>query len=355
MPGTYDITVSRFGYQETTLRNVEMVGGQTTPLPIPLPPIPRVTVTGTVISSDTNAGITGATVTLVGYDDYEVITNASGEFTISEVFSNNSYLISISKEGYFALRNEPVVVGNTAHNIGSIMLKELPNPPSNVQAVLVGNNMNVSWELPSGNDFWFTHSSGLPFNFIGNDNPQTFYWFNRFSQAHIDALGLHGGEITHIEFFLGPVHTYDMEINIYVGGSGTSVVDINPGTLIHSQPIETLVNDDWNNVELTTPIPIPLIGEIWIGVGGHGTGHPAPLCWGLNYPWYGDVYFWNVSWMNANSNVNFTGSFIVRGYVTGAVGNANRMLTHLPENDLIPTEPQTTTNGRVRCSNSNSG
>jgi len=148
--GTTAITVTVHGY-ELFEDDVVTTDGQTTPYNIALTALPKVVVTGTVLASDTEAGLEGATVTLVGYDDYSTETIGSGAFTINGVYANEDYAITVSAPRYVT-HTGTITVADVNLTVPNITLVEKINPPQNVTATLdttTPTTMNIAWDIPS--------------------------------------------------------------------------------------------------------------------------------------------------------------------------------------------------------------
>jgi hypothetical protein len=84
LPGTYTITVSRFGYEEQTFTNVEVVANEFTWLNVALTPIPPGYLEGYVYFKPTGIGIPGALVEALGVPvPVQAETDAEGHFVLA--------------------------------------------------------------------------------------------------------------------------------------------------------------------------------------------------------------------------------------------------------------------------------
>ncbi len=89
-PGTYDLTVSRFGYLSKTLMNITVASEAWTDLDILLPPLPRANITGTAFSSSSGIGIPGVLVEVTGIPvTVEATTDRNGAFVLGKVPEGN--------------------------------------------------------------------------------------------------------------------------------------------------------------------------------------------------------------------------------------------------------------------------
>jgi hypothetical protein len=148
-PGQYTVTASKLGYESQTLP-VTLVADQTTTLDFVLATSSSVPVTGFVVGSDQpTVGLAEAEVHLNGVMDYEAVTDATGHFTIPGVLSGNTYNYIVTKEGYQDLSGS-ITVGNTAYDMGTLILPEIAFPPANVVATenVAQTQVTVTWNTP---------------------------------------------------------------------------------------------------------------------------------------------------------------------------------------------------------------
>ena len=151
LPDTYTLAFSAHGYYEHT-QTVVLEEDDDLTINVTLQLLPQVSVTGTVLASDTGAGISGAAIQLRGYEPYDVTTNAAGVFTIPNVFADHTYDYNISAIGYTSA-NGQVVVGTSNHNMGAITLNEVAYAPVGVTAEVNDGStaVNLNWLAPDPN------------------------------------------------------------------------------------------------------------------------------------------------------------------------------------------------------------
>lgn len=158
LPGTYTANFSVYGYQNASQQAV-IVEDETTTLNVTMTPLPMVNVTGTIIASDTQAGISGASIHLEGYADYNGNTIANGTFSIPGVYANNAYSYVIMAPGYIAATGT-INVGATNYSMGTITLNEIAYAPHNVLAAVnnPGTAVDLTWQAPDPNAVEITES-----------------------------------------------------------------------------------------------------------------------------------------------------------------------------------------------------
>lgn len=149
--GTYSFTFSRYGYIDQTAQII-IPEDETITHNVSLVQMPVVTVSGTIVGSDTGAGLSGAAITMQGYENYSANTNTQGIFNIPGVYANQSYSYTIICPGYQnAAGNIQVGAGN--YSFGNIVLEEVAYAPRQVHGDINEFNtaVDVSWQAPDPN------------------------------------------------------------------------------------------------------------------------------------------------------------------------------------------------------------
>jgi len=146
--GTYQVTFSRYGYLDQTA-TIVIPEDESVTHNVALVQMAVVTVSGTLVSSDTGSGISGAGISLQGYEDYTASTNTQGQFSIAGVYANNAYAYMIIAPGYQNASGN-INVGATNYSMGTITLNEVAYAPRQVQGEIVQNNtqVNLTWLAP---------------------------------------------------------------------------------------------------------------------------------------------------------------------------------------------------------------
>ena len=98
MPGSYSGIVQAFGY-EAKMIHVTVSGGQEQKVDLSLTPLPRGTLSGTILSE--GSAVANASVRIIGVG-IEGITESEGNFTLEDlpIMPENTYQLEISKNGY---------------------------------------------------------------------------------------------------------------------------------------------------------------------------------------------------------------------------------------------------------------
>jgi hypothetical protein len=159
LPGNYAVSFSRYGYISQDV-DIVLEEDETEVMNITMQAMPKVTVSGTVLASDTGAGIAGANVRLTGYADYSLTTNAEGQFDSgAEVYANESYEYVISAAGYTTATGS-IDIGASDYAMGNITLAEIAYAPNSMTAELndAFSAVELSWNAPDPNAIEITES-----------------------------------------------------------------------------------------------------------------------------------------------------------------------------------------------------
>ena len=142
--GSYALSFSKHGYQ-THSQTVVLQADDELVIDHSMQPLPQVSVSGTILAYDTGAGIAGASIVLTGYEDYSANTDATGDFTIVNVYGNQNYNFNISAPGYTST-NGIINVTTTNHDMAEITLTEVAYAPARVSAAVNDQDTSVMLE-----------------------------------------------------------------------------------------------------------------------------------------------------------------------------------------------------------------
>jgi hypothetical protein len=157
---TYQVTASRHGYITQTISNVVIPEDSTIVLDFTLTQMPTVNVTGTIVGSDApTVGLAGAIISLSGYEDYQTTANAQGQFTITGVYTNQTYNYAATALGYQEMTGT-INVGTGNLNMGTVTLSEIAYTPRTVNATqnTAQTQVTVTWQAPDPNAVDITES-----------------------------------------------------------------------------------------------------------------------------------------------------------------------------------------------------
>lgn len=144
--GNYSMTITKHGFENSIQEDINIVAEQTKVVNVSVTEMPKYTVSGTVKNPD-GADISNASITIKGYDNYELTTAENGTFTIQNVYKADNYSIEVTKEnlasysGMFSVEDKDVEL--------SITLTDIPHPPLKVTAVSSSTKVDLTWIEPS--------------------------------------------------------------------------------------------------------------------------------------------------------------------------------------------------------------
>ena len=282
-------------------------------------PVVLANLTGTVSSGGT--GLAGATVSVAG-TSFSTTTNTSGGYTIAAIPAG-TYQITASKTGYNS-STQSVNLPSGQSTVQNFTLTESQTtyPPSNLHANVVGNDVHLAWDAPAAPSAgeWITwcHPEDMD-NAIGTNSPAIFDVAHRYDSA--DLIPYQGSTLSHVSFVPSETNCV-YTIKVWTGGTATA-----PGSMVHSQVVATPTINAWNDVVLTTPIPIPATGNLWFGYEiNTQSGFPAGCDEGPMVPGKGNIINFN-GWTTLNQlGDTFLYNWLIQGYV-----DHNRAMVQMPE------------------------
>lgn len=160
------------------------------------------------------------------------------------------YLTNLNPAGYDFTSSQVAILGIEP---GEIVL----DPPTNLQAVVDGADVNLSWEAPAiPFETWLHWDDGVCTGTVGFGTATVMYVSARWYASDLSAYS--GKYITKVSFVpTDASSTY--EIRIYQRFPPAPMV------LLHSQTATNLNYGTWNTVVLTAPVPIDVTKELWVG------------------------------------------------------------------------------------------
>jgi hypothetical protein len=157
--------------------------------------------------------------------------------------------------------------------------------PANLEVEAIANmetGMELNWEGPDTGqiDIWIHWDSGVNAgNSIGTGAAVEFDCAARWEPAQLAEY--EGASVTEIAFFpMEEAASYN--VRVWIGaGAANLVVD---------QPVASPIIGSWNYVTLTTPVPVDLSQELWVGYYVNAqTGYPAGVDEGPAIDGYGNM------------------------------------------------------------------
>ncbi len=170
-----------------------------------------------------------------------------------------------------------------------------PWPPTNLEASVVNQtNVRLDWNAPQNPDAeelrW---DDGVNYDGIGTNAAADFDVAARFDTS--DLADFDGMSLTQIGFF-PRYQSCEYHIRVWTGGSLTGTT-LNPGDMVVDQAVTNFTINEWNYVNLDTPLTIDADAELWFGYRANTTGdHPAGCDEGPQVPFKGNVIYYGGAW-----------------------------------------------------------
>jgi hypothetical protein len=326
--GARVVTCNKIGYNPQT-QNVTIVENQTSTVNFNMVQLPIVNVTGRVVGSDQpTVGLAGATVALTGMVDYTATTVADGTFTITGVYSSQTYAYTVTAQGYQQATGS-INIGTTNYAWGDVIVNEIAIPATGVQAVEAPPVVNITWEAPgTGGGEWIRWDSGQNNDSIGVGGVADFDIASRWPVANLGDY--QGMNLYAIEFWPASAGVAAYSARVWTGGGPTE-----PGTMVTDQLITNTTADAFNVVVLDTPVPIQAGQELWFGVRVNATsGYPAGCDAGPQHEGLGNMMYFQGAWSTLYQLApSLTFDWNLAGYVGYSAPTARPMaLTPIPFN-----------------------
>ena len=265
--------------------------------------------------------------TLLGYNVYrdEVMINTS---TVTDLFyldpglETGTYSYAVTAlydegESEPAGPVEVVITGPSCDPVNNLTAYNEPGTP----------DVHLSWSPPGTQPTWIHWDDGTNYDGIGLTNGGFFYVAARFDQ---DQLADYDGmSLTKVALYpLGYNTTYTLKV--WIGA--------NAGTLVVDQPLTTLLFEQWNEIELSTPVLIDASQELWIGYSCDqpADDYPAGCDAGPAVLEYGDLISMDGTAWDDLADYGLSYNWNLQGYLDIVTGEKD-MTVPLVHNSFKPT------------------
>jgi len=289
-------------------------------LDLTLPTAIQITVTGTVTFADSQQPVAGVT---VYFGALSGTTDASGEYTIADVYANEVYhvTIAISTEGY--LSYSATVFTDYSQAVEDILtvnitIAEATRPPLYVTTRSTGepDEVEINWFDPHDPPIitQFSHTTNPVVN-VGISDGGNLIAAHRYTVAHLSQKGLVGSTLMKIAFIPYSVAPNNFIVKIWKGSDlSTPDVDNPTYTQLITQP---LTAQQLNEIPLDVSILISADEELVIGIHTLGnysiSANNTSLSIGQGYA---NKYYSNDQWSTLNLYSQAPqASWIIYGYV----------------------------------------
>ncbi len=320
------VIITKYGYSDIVFENKQLNPGSILNLGSAyMVERPLISLSGTVIRSDSQSPAQSANVTITGIDTYETTTNANGQFSFPAVWGSTQYAIQISLEGYQTYTST-ISVPEVNHVLPQITLLENAPAPNMVTASTSGNNALVKW-----------FAAGQPY-------PQTFRYDDGTAVGVLITTGnptIVGGSAWKYDAILHSVqwYTYNSsypksdEVNVVILGINDDGSP-NPADVLGSFP--NIANEyGWNNYTLPQAVNAP--NGFFFGISGNNNftllayddGVGEPYEWEARRQWSNGLGAYNPL-ENATSPPLYGNIFIrAAGLTNGPLENTSPQATYI--------------------------
>jgi len=264
--GNISITASKRGWLDTVNGEIVTLENQSIAVDIVMSLHPKVMVTGVILSPDSGIGVEGATVKLSGYEDYQAITGTGGLFTISEVYNNLTYTVTVTTPRYREYTAQ-VAIGDTDYTIPPITPDEILLTPQMVRAVVNPDNGSqtiVSWVNPLWAQSTFSHARPRWERFMGGTSVNTPWTIaHRYTSEQLAGFEVSGYDLYKVSFIPGnEVAQYTLKVWVTDDDNMAFPENLEP---VYSVPVVDITY--WQLKEVMLPyIPIPPNGQLFVGL-----------------------------------------------------------------------------------------
>ena len=264
--GNLEINVKALGYYQY-LCNVDIEANTEVIHDPVLIPLPQVTINGQVLASDTGTGLSGAIVSLTGYNSYQEISGTNGQFSLIDIWGDHIYSLTISHSGYETYQNPLLEVETSSLQLDDITLLEQSLPPRNVVAQQYADSLFLSWDPPSEQqESWFGYGGPDVAEITQQLNPsQGLELRQKYSAEELIIFGATGRYISHLAYYLNDEKNFAHTLKIYTASEQCFELSNN---LIYEQQLlrDQLQPFCWNTIALNQLIYIPPETDIWLGM-----------------------------------------------------------------------------------------
>ena len=171
----------------------------------------------------------------------------------------------------------------------------------------MGFNITVTWEptYPHPINQWLHWDNGMNFTSIGTIGHTEFDVAARWEPIQLQEFD--GAKIIKVAFFPTDANT-SYRVRVWTGTG--------PANMIVDQPVTDPLINVWNYIELTSPVPIDITQELWVGYSVNTTfGYPAGCDNGPAIDGYGNMinyYGWKTL-LEINPELDF--NFNIQAYI----------------------------------------
>lgn len=271
--GTYQVHVKALGYYDAEASS-DVAELDTTTTDVVLSSLPVYTISGTVTDVAGDA-VKGADVEIYGYNAYSTTTDADGKFSVSGVYHDNNYAITVSKNKLKSATRSFQADGNKTLDI---RLYDDFRPATRVVAAIdsVSGNAQVTWSAPANDVVVDRIDDGGVTTTVGMNSGT--------SKSTFGVVRRTPSQVSGIQYYIegtGSVTHYSVQVRLLdldENGNPTNKV-LYENTYVPCQ------DDQWNTYTFPAPVDAPrgyyaaisYDGYVGIGIDGAGDSKKYPF------------------------------------------------------------------------------
>ncbi|MBO4812003.1 MAG: carboxypeptidase regulatory-like domain-containing protein [Prevotella sp.] len=310
--GDYNIDVQAKGYHSMSV-SASVAQLQTTTLDVTMDALPTYAVSGTVKDVAGDA-IAGATVEISGYESYATTTDQDGKFSVPNVYENNYYALTITKNKYNTLQQSFTVEADK--DFGDLVLDDNIKAPRIVTATESADKqtVEVQWAAPANDPAWVRYDDGGATTYVGVEGSGTNGVFGIIDPAPSTVFGA--------QFFIGATAQVTQHYSVYLRIFGLDENGMpNGDDMLYQNTYVPVVDNEWTTYMLPAPIDAPNGYYIAvshstfasIGIDGAGDTDRYPFRSGVNC-FTNDYTSGRWFFLEGQANANLHHNFMMRAY-----------------------------------------
>lgn len=178
--------------------------------------------------------------------------------------------------------------------------------PKNLTSIIVENDVTLNWQYGNAASEWLHWDNGSNYTGLGLGSPGQFECAARF----VDLIPYDGWALTKIAFFPRADYGSTFTLKVYKG--------VNASTLLLSQPLSGLIQYEWNEVLLSSPVQVIAGEELWVSIAidNADSDYPLGIDAGPAVDGYGDMICLDgVTWESMNSSFGLDYNHNIQAYV----------------------------------------
>ena len=315
--GDVKIEVSKHGYYTCKSESKAVTKGNNTDFSLEIKALPRHTMRGKITSKANGQPVEGVKVTVKGYDDFSVLTDADGDYVINDICGDTGSKYSVRVFSDF-FKPESGVLEIESDIVRNYVLYDKPLRVHNLKAFNLDTEVNLTWDSPMPE---FAHDSGIVSDYIG--------WAHGQSNVIVASVFHNHAKIKEISWFTTDQYGWHGNFNVFIFGLDA---DGNPDVknILYVARNVDFADNQWSTHILGNPVEadgfmIAVSCDGFLGIGITEPTDENPFEEGQSY-YAGDNYEWGIFPMSNYKKVHP----MLRAYGEN-LGDSSKAPAHAPK------------------------